>query len=66
MRESGSVDVNRVNDNDQYALKLVVSRSKVEETRELIEKYGCDASRLQFVERYRVKEGDEEIEKEYH
>ena len=55
-----------MNKSDQYALKLAVSRSKVEETRELIEKWGCDASIMQFVEKYKVKEGDEEIEKEYH
>ena len=43
-----------------------MSKSKVVETRELIEKWGSDTSMLQFVEKYKVREGDEEIEKEYH
>lgn len=64
--EHGGVQIDRVNKSDQYALKLVVSRSKVDEARELIEKWGCDANILSFVEKYKIKEGDEEIEKEYH
>jgi hypothetical protein len=55
-----------VNKSDQYALKIAVSNMELEVAQELIEKWGCDATRLDLVEKYKVwEDGKGDVEKEY-
>jgi hypothetical protein len=55
-----------VNKNDQYALKIAVTNMELEVAQELIEKWGCDATRLDLVEKYKVwEDGKGDVEKEY-